>query len=313
MNADPQVNELEEQFSAHLRLKRAFLRSLVISLTLCAVIAIIALLSDQLNKTTWKILGTLISLGFHSGLAMACAAALERRRRTAFSVAALVLFTINFALMMICIWWPGLHDDNILYSILTTLALLGYYLLCIPCANLAQVGRWRPLSYIGLVVCAVALVMVLVCIWAHKRIDKEFAKSTAVAVVVAFSLAHNCLLGRVTVIPSLGWLLKLAIVSLWMMAAIISYMIVGQGYDEDLLVRVAGAVGVLDAVATIALVIMTKVKQVEKIQGLESSAAQIKLFCPRCETQQVVNAGASKCGQCGLKFRIEIEEPRCTK
>ncbi|UCD29928.1 MAG: hypothetical protein JSV03_05485 [Planctomycetota bacterium] len=312
-NPDRPQSESTEMLAARLRLKRSFLLSLVVSLTLCAVIAIGALLLNQLNKTTWQILGTLASLGFHSGIAMACAAALERRRRPTFSVTALILFTVNFAVMMVCIWWPGLDDEDVGRSILTTLALVAYCILAIPCANLAQARRWQPLPYLGIVFCSLALLMVLACIWKDDLVDESFAKSTAVCAVIAFSFAHNCFLGRVPVMPALGWLFKLAIASLWMMAAVITYMIVGEEYDEDLLVRIAGAVGVLDSVATIALVIMTKVKQVEKIQGLESSAAQIKLFCPRCTIQQVVVAGASKCSGCGLKFRIEIEEPRCTK
>jgi hypothetical protein len=302
----------------HLRLKRLFLLSLVISLTACAAVAIGALLLSQFNRTTGRILGTLFSLGFHSGMAMWCAATLEKQRRPALSMAGLVLFAASFAWMMVCLWWPEVlkplyryPDECMLRSIATTAALAVVYVLLIPCCDLAHAGRWRPLPQAGVAVCAVAFGMTLVCIWAERTESKLFGELTAVGSVMAFSFAHQCLLGRVPIIPAIKWLASLAGIGLWAFAAMLSFAILTETLDDDVTMRLLGAVGVLDAVSSIALVIMVKVKGVEKIQGLESTPARLDIRCPRCEVQQVVDAGASKCASCGLRFRIEIEEPRC--
>ncbi len=37
----------------------------------------------------------------------------------------------------------------------------------------------------------------------------------------------------------------------------------------------------------------------------------IRIACPRCDQEQSVQAGASKCNGCGLRFTIDFEEPRC--
>ena len=70
----------EDLAPARLRLKQWFLRTLVISLTCCALVAVIALLLGTFNRTTARILLTLGALAVHSGIAMVCAAALEHRQ-----------------------------------------------------------------------------------------------------------------------------------------------------------------------------------------------------------------------------------------
>lgn len=313
MHSQQHKTEPDDTLAARLSLKRRFLLSLVISLTACAATAIAALLLSTFNQTTARILGTLLALAFHSGIAMACAASLERRRWPTLNIVALILFSLNFAVLLICIWWPAIRtDDYAIRAILTTLTLLGAYLFAIPCTAIAQTQRWKPLPLLGLGACAAAFLMVLVCIWSNGDVTETFAKATWIAAVVTFSFSHLCLIGMVPALPSLRWLLALAVASLWTMAAVAISIILATPAGEHI-VRLAGAVGVLDAAASLALLIMTKAKQVENIQQLQSTPARLKIHCPRCETPQVVEAGPSKCHACGLKFRIHIEEPRCAK
>ncbi|HSW46965.1 MAG TPA: hypothetical protein VLM89_15490 [Phycisphaerae bacterium] len=305
---------------AHLRLKRLFLLSLVISLSACAIVAIGVLLFSSFNKTTGRILGTLLSLGFHSAMAMACAYSLEKQRRPVLSMAGLILFAANFALMMVCVWWPEVfkpyyrwNEDCMVRSIATTGILTGSYLLSIPCWDLAHAKRWQPLPQVGAGLCVLTVLMLLMWAWAVRIESELFRDLTGVAVTLAFSCAHQCLLGRVRWVAGLWALAWLAYASLWMLAAVVSISILAETRINEFTMRVIGATGVLDAVSTIALVIMTKVKGVEKIQSLESTPARINIQCPRCSMQQVLDAGASKCAACGLRFRIEVEEPRCAK
>lgn len=295
-----------------LRLKRFFLRTLVLSLTTCALVAVAALLAGSFNDTTGKILSTLGALAVHSGVAMACAHALERQRWPRLSGLGLILFGLNFCVLITCIWWPGWFDDQAGRAAATTGALLGAYVLAIPCADLRERGVRPGLSTAGLAVCAVAFVMVGVCIWAEPTYDPTFPKLTAIASILAFACAYSCLLIRVPGGGAIAWLLKGSLAALWTLATLGSVMIFWE-IDDDFWFRVLGALGVLAASGSLALLIMAKLRQVGKIEKLQSAAAQVELRCPRCTTLQVVDAGASTCASCGLKFRIEIEEPRCAK
>ena len=135
-------------------------------------------------------------------------------------------------------------------------------------------------------------------------------KATAVVCFVAFSSAHTCLLVRVPGAGKIGWLLNAVIACVWAVATTVSVMVIWE-IEDEFWFRVLGALGVLDASGSLALLIVVKLRQVGGIQKLQSAAARVELRCPRCATMQTVDAGASKCGACGLKFRIEIEEPRC--
>jgi hypothetical protein len=301
-----------EKQAARMRLKRVFLWTMVGSLAVGATIAVTVLLVGTFNETTNRILGTLGALAFHCAVAMVCADSLERRRWPALSVAGLVLFGINFVALVTCIWWPGLSDDTIGRAVLNTPALLGSYVLAIPCAALRERRRRVPLALGGLLACTVGLLMVLVCIWAEPTGNVWFPKATAIAAIIAFSFAQTCLLLRVPAGPSLRWLLRGSIACVWAVAAMASIMIARE-LGGDFEFRVLGALGVLDACGSLGLVILSKLRQVQKAEQLVSAAAAVELRCPRCMTPQTVQAGTSHCAACGLKFRIEIEEPRCAK
>ena len=308
MNANAPVDLV----SARLRLTRWFLRVLVISLSACALVAVVALLLGNFNETTARILLTLGALALHSGVAMACAASLERRLWPRLSLFGLFAFGISFCVLIVCIWWPGGLGEPVIRAILTTGALLGYYILAIPSADLHERRQWPPLPLVGLVACGVGLLMVLVCIWAEPTEDLTFLKATGVVAVIAFSLAHTCLLVRVPGGPALTWLLRGTLACVWAVAAMWSAAIVLEP-DDELFFRMFGALGVLDASGSLSLLIMAKLRQIGKIEKLQTTPAHIEIRCPRCTTSQVLDAGKSQCTACGLKFTIEIEEPRCAK
>jgi len=301
-----------DQVRARLRLKRLFLWGMVSSLSTCAAIAVIVLLVGEFNDTTARILGTLGALAFHSGVAMACAASLERRRWPALSLVGLVTFGANCAVLLTFIWWPQLTDWGVGRALLTTAALTGYYIVAIPGAALREHGRFVRLAVTGLAACVVGFLMLLACIWAESSDNEAFAKATAIVAISAFSLAQTCLLVRVPVGLSLDWLRRGMIACVWAVAAVGSAIIVWEP-REEFPFRFLGALGVMDASGSLALVILAKLRQVQGIEKLESTAARLEIRCPRCTTPQTVGAGASQCTACGLKFGIEIQEPRCVK
>jgi hypothetical protein len=301
-----------ELLPSRLRLKRVFLRTLVISLTTCALVAVAALLLGTFTEFTAKVLATLGALALHSGAAMICADTLERRRWPKLSAAGLIAFGASFGVLITCIWWPGWFDEPAARAAITFGALAVSYILAIPSADLWERGVRRALAGAGLLVCGAAFLMVLICIWAEDSHSEEFAKATAIASVIAFSFAHTALLIRVPGGRGLDWLLKVSLACVWVLAAMASVSIAWE-IEQEFWYRWLGAVGVLDACSSFALLIMAKLRQVGKIENLQTSAARVELRCPRCTVLQTVDAGAAKCIACGLKFRIEIEEPRCAE
>ncbi len=296
---------------AHLRLKRVFLRTLVISLATCAFVAVAALLIGEFTELTGKILFTLGALALHSGMAIACTDSLEKRRWPKLSITGLVLFGLNFCTLMTCLWGTGFNQPWE-RAMFTTGALLGYYILAIPAASLHEGQRLRSLALAGLAVCTVGFAMLLVCIWSEPTGSDAFPKATAIAAIIAFALTHTCLVVRVPGGIGLPWLLFGTCASMWTLAAVASGMIILEPQHE-FWARLLGALGVIAATGSLALLILTKLRRVGKEERLETTPARVELRCPRCTTLQTVNAGATRCAACGLKFRIEIEEPRCPK
>jgi len=297
---------------SRLRLKRVFLRTLVISLVSCALVAVAALLAGTFNDTTAKILMTLAALAVHSGVAMVLAHALERQVRTILSRSGLILFAANFVVLLICIWWPGPLDAPAGRASATTLALLCAYVVAVPCADLMERRAYQPLPAVGVASCILAFVMILVCIWAESRENEAFAKATAIAGLAAFSFAHTALLLRVPTGGRTDWLRAGTLLCVWLVAAMLGITIIWEVEDE-LWFRLLGAAGVLDASGSLSLLIVAKLRQVGKTEQLQTAAPRVELKCPRCATPQCVDIGATQCSACGLKFRIEVEEPRCVK
>jgi hypothetical protein len=302
-----------EKTASRLRLKSVFLRTLVFSLTTCAFVAVIALLVGKFTEFTGKVLLTLGALALHSGLAMICATTLERRRWPRWSMAGLVLFGLNFALVIACTWLPGLYHSQAEKAYLTTLPLIGFYVLATPCADLLEQGRWPKLAFAGWATGVIAFAMVLVCIWVEPTGSDVFPRATAIVSIMALSLTQTCLIVRVPGRAQLGWLMYSTLAAVWAVTVLASAMIVTEP-DAEFWFRLLGALGVLDATGSLTLLIMAKLRQVSRAEvGLQTTPALIELRCPRCTASQVLTTGDGHCAVCDLKIRIEIEEPRCPK
>jgi hypothetical protein len=298
-----------ELLESRLRLKRVFLQAMIASLVTSALIAVGILLFGEFNQTTNRILGTLGVLAVHSGLALVCTVTLERRWWPILSRLGIILFAANFVLFVTIIW-STTSDSVIGREIATTLVLIGYYIVAIPPAALRERGRWLPIAYAALTCGALGFGMALIAIWAEEAESELFARLTLVAAVFACSLSHTCLLGFARAVSPNTWIVRTTAVCIWIVAAILSHAILVDDLAE-FRARVLGAAGVLDACGSLTLVVLARLKRVQKVEQLQSSAKEIELVCPRCTKRQVGSAGDSKCDDCGLKFRIEIEEPRC--
>ena len=81
--------------------------------------------------------------------------------------------------------------------------------------------------------------------------------------------------------------------------------------DEESLVRWLGVLAILAACGTVITPILWKVQTVRHGDGTVPAVQQVKLFCPLCSKQQILPTGPARCAACGLRIRVEFEEPRC--
>jgi MFS family permease len=293
-------------------LKRLFLRTLIASLTIGAIAAVVVLLLGQFNLITSRILLTLGALAFHSGVAMACAAWLERRRWVSLSYVGLWTFAASFVLLIACIWWPGWQDDEVIQSILTTLTLLGCFVLAIPPAHLRDRRQARPLPEITLALCGLLFAMVTICIWAPQTDDITFGKLTGNAAILAAALSLTCVLVRIPTGAAgwAAWVFRGTLASAWLVAAL-AITAIWVEPEDDLFFRIWGAAGVLAACGSMTLVILAALGRMRREQELTTTPPELELRCPRCLTMQTLGRDKDACYACGLNIIVRIEEPRC--
>ncbi len=200
---------------------------------------------------------------------------------------------------------------------------LGSILLfCLPamaCAALAERGHWRRLMQINIVLCLVSLAWYLLVVWFNNLFwtwfDEEWIfKPMLIQVWWTLGLMW---MGLISVRPlRKGWprwvqLGSLAAGFLLICACSFATLYIDYYFDEELLMKIVGTLGILTALGTVIVPILVRVEGLDKVSGTESTPLALQITCPRCLTQQTVPSGHSRCQQCKLKFHIEIEEPRC--
>ncbi len=238
-------------------MKRAFLWSMVVSLSLAALVGVAAILfEDFFNLAEGKIFGTLMTVSFFSLTALGASIVLERNRWRLGMIAGLTISGTGLVFYLAVIWGEDFWYSYSVYNdwIWKIMWALGVWAVALPHAgllSLAQLskGVWR-------------------------------------------------------------WVQFLSITAVLLFAGLLTAMVVLE-FDEEVAIRCLGVLGILTALGTIGVPLLTKLHRIEKLDRVESTALALKLTCPRCLLEQVITNGHARCRQCRLKFHIEIEEPRC--
>ncbi|MBL8878471.1 MAG: zinc ribbon domain-containing protein [Phycisphaerales bacterium] len=296
---------------AGISMRRAFLWTLIISVALCAVIAILTLLFARFTDTTVRILSTLGAIGGYAAASVFCATTLDRGLWPVLSRVGLGLFAIALALVMAAIWavsdWETIGQLN---GTATAIAVL--YLYAIPGADLLERRAAPRLGLIALIAAVVSFCYTLVAIWFLLPAGggNSIMRAAMTSHVIAICLAHAGLLVRVAVPSNLAWMRLAAFASIAAFGSLVSAFILFD-LKGDFVLRLMGALGVFDVSSTVALLIMWRLRRVDESEQRLVAQAQISLSCPRCGAQQCVTTGNCACASCGLRFKIEVEEPRC--
>lgn len=217
-----------------------------------------------------------------------------------------------------------------LERILTTTLVFG--LSCIPAVVLAMVrekARLRVFTSFGFGVIVVAATLWLLIIWdvvgrysffgPTNLLFDATLRAAGVFSVLSFWSAIFAAVCTVTLERWWGILARLASMSLTSMAgAIICVAIVAEAIIEpfsDEYGRATGAVGIVGLAATLAIPALRRLERAERDDSAETTIARrpvVVCRCPRCGVEQSMSANTpSRCESCGLRIRIEVEEPRC--
>lgn len=172
--------------------------------------------------------------------------------------------------------------------------------------------RWYPLGPISVLGTSFALILILYAIWMDPH-NNDFWQVMGVACVVGVALPHIALLSLARLRRQYGWIRRMTIVAIVLLASGIIYIIVqnDQRWYADSIWRAIGVFSIATACGTIAIPIMHRVSAIRVREEIKTTELMLSLTCPRCQKTQQLPAGRSRCEQCKLQFRIEIEEEQC--
>lgn len=173
-----------------LNLKKLFLYSLIVSVSLSALIGIGVILFGNFGDFEAKVLATTFTIACASILGLACGAYLETKRGKILPTFGIV-FSVISAIMFLILIWTSFDLDNDLFSKLLASATLS----AVACSHLslvsiAELDKKFQWSKIVLTVCVWLLVGILLyIIWFQPNSDSDFViRVIAVLSIVITSL-----------------------------------------------------------------------------------------------------------------------------
>lgn len=207
----------------------------------------------------------------------------------------------------------GWVQEQVLFSSLFT----GLFSLpAFGCAFVLHRQRDRPIMWAGILASAVTLVLTLSMVWTNRsawNFPDQLLQTTVCVGIVAVWAAHFGLL-RITKLshPLARAVRRATIVAGTAFAAFMIFGVWIEPYD-DWFWRVVGVLLILTLCGSIVTPILMLIELIATRSAPESlpSSIRIGLTCPRCGSSEMIPAGAGRCGACGLRIAIDIEEPRC--
>ncbi len=271
-----------------LHLRRLFLRAAIASLAIGGLIAVAALLLNQFDETTGRILGTLVALAFHCGAVIAILHNMDKGRAIPLMRIALALFTTSLAILVLAIW--GLRDRYIVHAIATTLFLTFAYTLAIPGAAVLDRRTAPALGWAAVGLPAFALLIALITTW-NSGNDDTLNRAAGTAGIAAFTAAQFSLLYLMRATEVLRALYLVTLAAACMAAIGVSILIWEAGGEPDeAFIRVLGAIGVVDACSTLVLIVMARLRGTPAAAAVLSQVKSVHLHCPRCAQEQDANS-----------------------
>jgi hypothetical protein len=204
----------------------------------------------------------------------------------------------------------GQWGETELRILLTTLSVSFCSMTAMASAAAFSRGRDFPLAYglsiAGVAMSIVAFLLFIGAIWSHSDFNEPYAKTMAIAGILAFSLGHACLLGLASLPRHLRWVYWLTLCAIAALATAGSGMIVFEA-DDEVYFRILGIIGILDGCGTLTTPILAKLHGVPCAAVRYPGAVnEVTLFCPQCGRRETHPLGDVTCSNCGLKLHLAL-------
>ncbi len=176
--------------------------------------------------------------------------------------------------------------------------------------------RWHPVGPLGMVAVSVALVMVLVGIWAERWLfqtghGQSYFEFMGIACVWGVAFPHIGLMSLARLRRQYTWIRRLTVIAVVTLATLLTLTIVYTTSGDDWM-RFMGVVSIVVACGTIATPILHRISAIRVREAIRTFEPALRMTCPRCELSQKLPMGRSSCGGCSLRFLIDIDEETCT-
>lgn len=175
-----------------------------------------------------------------------------------------------------------------------------------------KIWRWAtPATYFASVF---GLGVTLVLIWGDLpwRAEESLGKTMGVCIVWALGLSAAAHLATTCFRGGLAWVRRVVIGLVFVLAVQSSAAIVFE-IDSDLGGRLLAANVILTSLGLVVLPILQRLYGVKSPTDPVSTRLEIEAICPRCSHKHMIPSGDSTCPVCALRFRLEIEEPKCAR
>ena len=205
-------------------------------------------------------------------------------------------------------------------SILLSIAIVGASsILGLCCAITWERRRWHPVGPVAAASVVFATIISIYALW------REYAKSSGMVLpelswetissawILAIACPVTALLSLANLERSYLWIRKYTIVCLVLLAMLFFVLIWLQprNWDSEFMDRCMGVLGIGVACGTLAVPIFHRISAIKRREAVRTTELTLAVTCPRCGLAQRLPVGRSACGQCKLRFVIEIEEDNC--
>ena len=159
----------------NLNLKKLFLYSLIVSVSLSALIGIIVILFGNFGDFEGKVLATTFTIACTSILGLACGAYLEKKRGKLLPTFGIIFSVISSVMCLILIWTSFDLDNDLFSKILASATLSAVACSHLSLVSIAELDKKFQWSKIALTGCVWILVSILLyIIWFQPNSDSDF-------------------------------------------------------------------------------------------------------------------------------------------
>ncbi len=196
--------------------------------------------------------------------------------------------------------------------IVTDLAISLFSLTCLGASIPRHRNAWRFCTPGTFITGSVGLVLSLVAIW--DLVDYPFSslldRGWGLCLLWSIALPVMSLLAMTQFSNWVRWARRVTLTLIGVLAIQASLAIILR-MGSDIGARVMIANAILATLGIVSLPILQKLYGTKNTPDPVSTKLEMEIICPRCASHQTITVGDSACGNCHLKFHLEIEEPRC--